>query len=274
MMPSAKLSLMLVVVLLMSIHVLESQQQRNNLAVFDAILLDDSPSWNRSIQRGMTDTIIGYFVREGSYTVLDRGSYDQIAAELDFQARGFVDDNQVRQLGRQSGAEYIVVIRVGQPTVTSYLVTASIMHVESGAIIDQVSEMKTGTVDILFELAHSVGAQLTGGARVTNEQPTVRQSQRNFTERPAPATSIVVGPKAGLNFSWFGGEDWNDLLDLLEAEPGIVAFNDAKTDFFLVVILSIGIPHSFRVKSNYCSGLSAVDLQLRTLGLLNNSSLR
>ena len=174
------LSILLLLTLLRP-AITEAQEQRKNIAVLDAILLDNSPSWNRAVQRGMTDTIIGYFVREGSYNVLDRGSYDQIATELDFQSRGFVDDAQVQQFGRQTGAEYIVVIRVGEPTRDRFIVTASIMHVETGKVIDQVSEMRSGTVDVLFDLANVVGAELTGTTAAITGQPQSRPSRDRQT---------------------------------------------------------------------------------------------
>lgn len=182
----------------------EAQEQRKNIAILDAILLDSSPSWNRAVQRGMTDTIIGYFVREGSYTVLDRGSYQQIATELEFQSRGFVDDAQVQQFGRQSGAEYIVVIRVGEPARDRFIVTGSIMHVETGAVVDQVSEMRSGTVNVLFDLAHVVGARLADRDFTETASPVIPLNLKNHTTAER-LPLFSVGFMAG-----FGEElDWD-----------------------------------------------------------------
>lgn len=65
----------------------------------------------------MTDELINVFVNSGMYTVVERGQLDQVIGEMGFSSTGMVDSNSVIEIGKLSGAQYILVGNVSMADV-------------------------------------------------------------------------------------------------------------------------------------------------------------
>ena len=130
-----------------------------SIAVLDAILeegVDDSA------RVPVTEKIIEELVSSGKYTVLDRGSVQQILEEKKFQLSGIVKDTEIKQAGEYLGADFVCVAKVSRIGGT-YFISAKIISVETGAITAQTSHEEKGDIETVLVIAKIVGVALSGG---------------------------------------------------------------------------------------------------------------
>ena len=110
----------------------------------------------------VTDKIVEELVNSGKFTVLDRANVDQILREKEFQlSSGIVRNEEIRRAGEYLGADYVVLAnasRVG----STYVISAKMIDVVTGEIAAQASTEKQGKIDVLLEIARTVGRQISG----------------------------------------------------------------------------------------------------------------
>ena len=130
-----------------------------SIAVLDAILEEGV---NDSARVPVTEKIIEELVSSGKYTVLDRGSVQQILEEKKFQLSGIVKDTEIKQAGEYLGADFVCVAKVSRIGGT-YFISGKIISVETGAITAQTSHEEKGDIETVLGIAKIVGIELSGG---------------------------------------------------------------------------------------------------------------
>ena len=177
---------------------------RDSIAVLDAILLDESPSWNIAIQRAVTDIVIEKILEAGTYRILDRSSVDEVLSEISFQVSGLVRDAEVRRAGEYLGADFVCVIRVGHPFDDVYSISASIINVESGEVVAQTSQNQQGNISILFEISDIIGTRLATGS--------VKEDIKPAEEQPKPSRlrPSYAGVSLGMGYGYYSLDDYDD----------------------------------------------------------------
>jgi TolB-like protein len=133
----------------------------------------------------VTDKIVEELVNSGKFTVLDRANVDRILQEKEFQlSSGIVRNEEIRQAGEYLGADYVVLAnasRVG----STYVISAKMIDVVTGEIAAQASTEKQGKIDVLLEIARTVGKQISGQEIVVAEAE--RKLEEKKAEAPKPA---------------------------------------------------------------------------------------
>jgi len=76
------------------------------------------------------------FVKDGRYTAVtrDAATLAQIDMEHIFQRNGAVDESQIKELGRMSGAKYLCAVK-SIPAMGSFMLEATLVDIESANII-------------------------------------------------------------------------------------------------------------------------------------------
>jgi TolB-like protein len=130
-----------------------------HVAVLDTIL---AAGMDPTAAIPVTDKIIEELVNSGKFTILDRTNVEQILREKEFQlSSGIVRNEEIRQAGEYLGADYVVLAnasRVG----STYVISAKMIDVVTGEIAAQASAEKQGKIDVLLEIARTVGKQISG----------------------------------------------------------------------------------------------------------------
>jgi len=146
------------------------------VAVLDTIL---SVGMDPAVRSPVTDKIVEELVKCGKYTVLDRASIAQVLKEKEFQlSSGLVGSEEIRRAGEYLGADLVVVAsasRVG----STHVITVKMIDVLTGKITAQASEEMKGTIDVLLQVARTVGQRIAGVA---------------VTVRPAAAAPAAAAP--------------------------------------------------------------------------------
>lgn len=73
--------------------------------------------------------------RAAEYEGLDRVDMDQIMGEHTFQRTGMVNDHQIKELGKMTGAQYILIAEVVRYN-DNYIIDAKMLDVETGSVFN------------------------------------------------------------------------------------------------------------------------------------------
>ncbi len=129
------------------------------VAVLDTIL---SAGMDPAVKSPITDKIVEELVKSGKYKVLDRANIAQVLREKEFQlSSGLVGNAEIRRAGEYLGADLVVVAsasRVG----STHVITVKMIDVLSGEITAQASGEMKGTIDVLLQVARTVGQRIAG----------------------------------------------------------------------------------------------------------------
>jgi len=88
------------------------------------------------IRKGLETQIKIAFVKDGRYTATTREEavLSQMGKEHAYQRSGAVDENQIKQLGKQSGAKYMCIVEISE-LMDSYTLDAQLVDIETADII-------------------------------------------------------------------------------------------------------------------------------------------
>jgi TolB-like protein len=159
-----------------------------HVAVLDTIL---AAGMDPTVAIPVTEKIIEELVNSGKFTVLDRMNVEQILREKEFQlSSGIVRNEEIRQAGEYLGADYVVLpnaSRVG----STYVISAKMIDVVTGEIAAQASTEKQGKIDVLLQIARTVGKQISG------QEIVVAEAEKKIEEKVEEKEVEAVKPAAG-----------------------------------------------------------------------------
>jgi TolB-like protein len=139
----------------------------------------------------VTDKIVEELVNSGKFTVLDRANVDQILREKEFQlSSGIVRNEEIRQAGEYLGADYVVLANASRLGST-YVISAKMIDVVTGEIAAQASTEKQGKIDVLLQIARTVGKQISGQEFVVVEAE--KKVEEKAEEKRIEAAKPAVG---------------------------------------------------------------------------------
>ena len=160
-----------------------------HVAVLDAVL---AAGMDKTVAAPITDKIIEELVNSGKYTVIDRANVEQVLKEKEFQlSSGVVKNEEVRQAGEYLGADLVIVAsasRVG----STYVISAKMIDVVSGEIVAQASSEQKGSIDVVLDVARTVGRQISGQKVVVAES-----RPQELVQEPAKVQTPAVQPAGG-----------------------------------------------------------------------------
>ncbi|GEM_PF-1829250 len=161
------------------------------VAVLEAIL---APGTDPTVAGPVTDKIIEELLRSEKFVVLDRANVEQVLREKEFQlSSGIVGNEEIRRAGEYLGADLVIVANVSRVGST-YVMSARMIDVISGEIIAQASSEKQGKIDVLLEIARTVGKQISGQEIVVAEAREKLEEQKSpeVKEQPVAGSSTIA----------------------------------------------------------------------------------
>ena len=142
----------------------------------------------------VADTINEQFVKSADFIALDRAYISSIQEEKKFQLSGDVNSEDIKELGVTFGAKYLCIANVSQLGST-YTVSARLIEVETAQVVSQESARRQGQIDVLFDVAETVGAKLIG-KKIANSQSTTAEQ---VEEKPVGPIKQAPEPVQGRN---------------------------------------------------------------------------
>ena len=128
---------------------------------------------------------------QDGYEAFTRTDIDQMMSEHGFQRTGMVSDEQIKELGVMSGADYICVSTLTKSNDEFYL-EAYLINVESAQISNpasQYGELTGGKLANMFPTCQALAQELIGGI-----QPNAgnKSSTPSFPNRPSAKSADVI----------------------------------------------------------------------------------
>jgi len=184
----------------------------NELSKGTQVAILDFKSDNENLSLYIIEEIYDKLINLGNLVIMERSRINTIAIEVGYQYSGFVDDNEIRRIGIQLGADYVVtgeIIFSGE----AYRLRVFAIDIEKGRRVA------------------SSSLNINRNDRQINHLLTIRQSTPNNISQPLVEKIYEIGdigPAGGIIFydKGFISERWR----YLEASP--VDLQKAKWGFF------------------------------------------
>ncbi len=141
--------------------------------------------------RGGMETSVG---NTPGYEVYDRSAFDVIMKEHGFERSGAVNDEEIKEMGKLAGVQYIIVPEA-MVDGNDFYILVKMLDVERGKFGGVHQALCTPTGSDIYSACEKLGAELFGGAIDTGNSGTSRSSsgRSNAANQKAPSISINVG---------------------------------------------------------------------------------
>ena len=144
---------------------------------------DEVTEFQSNMVRGTMESAIS---KAKGFEGYDRGAFDMIMKEQEFQRSGAVDDSQIKQLGQMAGVQYILVTEIY--TQDGYFsVNAKLLDVETGKYEQAYDEVCAKLPYDIRETCEEIGAIMFTGKR-----PSVTKKIKNTILPPSPQVPTYV----------------------------------------------------------------------------------
>ena len=174
----------------------------------------------------VSNRLMSGFINSGKYMPVERSAafLAAISKEHDFERGGTVDDDQIAQLGKQFGLQYVCVVSVLDVWQTEKYITAHIIDVNSAEVIGSCSSNGTlSTPDALMKALDGLSAELTKALDYSKQSSTSRVAVY-VTKTGNKDVDIILGDQLVAGFAKSGKyiavERTNAFLKQLQKETG------------------------------------------------------
>jgi len=137
------------------------------------------------------------------YEGFDRTDLEALLGEQDFQRTGMVSADQIKRLGKMTGAQYILVAEAAMADEANIFATAKIIDVETGRTIKTETQLMRATAQDIQNGCSIMAGNLLGvklNAGITSTATTPPSSTQAPT--PTPATQHASKPKPKTTYKW------------------------------------------------------------------------
>lgn len=132
-----------IVMLLASL--LMAQNQPKTVAVLETKTDPNVSDFQRNMIRGSIESAIA---NSKGYEGFNRSAFDDIMKEQNFQRSGAVDENQIKELGKMAGVQYILVTEASSENGRLY-VSAKLLDVETGKYVKANDKLCEANIDAI-----------------------------------------------------------------------------------------------------------------------------
>lgn len=171
-----------------------ADSQNKKVAVMVPKTGDDVTEFQSNMVRGTMESAIS---KAKGFEGYDRGAFDIIMKEQEFQRSGAVDDSQIKQLGQMAGVQYILVTEIYTQD-GDFSVIAKLLDVETGRYEQAYDEYCAASPDDIREICEEIGTVMFTGKRtyvkktrkpIVPQQTAPQQVPNYVDDRIEPAIS-------------------------------------------------------------------------------------
>ena len=167
------------VLFLLCLTVSAFAQEERKVAVFDP-----AGSVEKALLEIVREEISSVVVNTTGYTVLERQLINKVLEENRFQESGLVNDEQVSDIGKRMGADYVFVTTISLLG-ENYYISCKMIEVATARIDKQFTGTSTDGINDIPQTTQYIVRRLFG----ENAQQPVANIQRQQTDRPVQTTT-------------------------------------------------------------------------------------
>lgn len=145
---------------------LSAQENKPSIAVFDC--LSESTSADKDTRTAVREIISSTIVNTHEYDVVERVLLEQVMKEQGFQYSGIVDEEQITEIGKITGAETIILPILTSPSYgNTYILSIKMLNVKTGNIERQeVDSVPHDLAELLKKVEEMTSNLLSSGTNV------------------------------------------------------------------------------------------------------------
>ena len=177
------------------VAILETVDKQNNVSYANKIIL------RANLSKAITNT--------AGYEAYDRTDIDAIMGEQNFQRTGLVSNDQIKQLGEMTGANYILVAEAVVVDANNMFITAKLLDVETARTIITDNEVIGTSVDAIQKGCVALAKKLFH-EEIKKEIVLVSDEQR-VVETASLYDELICHPKHEQRFSGIKKYSYGDL---------------------------------------------------------------
>lgn len=199
----------LIITALMMLSAFVTAQDAMKVALLETRLGDGSTTASGMEKAMVRGELRKAIAKEEGYEAFTRTDIDQIMSEQGFQRTGMVSEEQIKQLGEMSGADYICISTLTKSNEEFYL-EAYLINVETAQISNpasQYGELTGGKLANMFPVCQALAQELIGAIQPNSNQKINTSS--NPVSRPQSQSGNVITIKVG-----------NVSFDMIRVEAG------------------------------------------------------
>jgi hypothetical protein len=151
-----------VILILLLLGSVRLQAQKKKVAVFESF----GTSITDDIKQAVADVIQEGIFNSQQYTVVEREQVAGIVKELDFQATGMVDDRQMAQIGKASGADYTCFASI-TAFGSNFQIACKLLEVETMELKYSKSVRTKKGIDDFGEVLEFIAGEMFSGKKFT-----------------------------------------------------------------------------------------------------------
>jgi len=158
---------------------IHAQDGRKAVAVVPA----EGPSVSLDIKIGVTNGLQEGVFNSGEYILLARGkAFEKALNELKFQASDFVSDNNLKEFGNATGADFVCYATLSKYSEKEYRISYKMIDVSTGEIVNMGSETVREGVSGLLTATDNIAKKLFGTGDTSSGMPanTVMRNGKTF----------------------------------------------------------------------------------------------
>ena len=263
------LNLLYSCVMILSITVSAQAQIDRKVAVFDPV-----GTVEKALLEIVREEISSAVVNTQGYTVLERQLINKVLEENKFQESGLVNDEQVSDLGKLIGADFVFVTSISTLG-NNYYISCKMIEVATARIDKQSTGTTTKGMNDVPQTTQSIVKRMFGeneqrqDAKMLNNQ-TIKSKQTTAPQRSVASDSdqskFHFGVRTGLNFTSFY-ENYNVGVSI-EANRKLIPGFQIGVVGELAVMKSLAIQPGFLLAtqgcgSQYTSGNEVINVTSR-----------
>ncbi|MDR0605790.1 MAG: penicillin-binding protein activator LpoB [Bacteroidales bacterium] len=108
------------------------------------------------VQNALTEALFEAVANSEKYILLERANFDQIKKELSLQQSGFVDDEQIVELGRLAGAELVLISSINIVN-NNCLINYRLVDILTGTVLNRAK--KTANFGTILEVINAISVE-------------------------------------------------------------------------------------------------------------------
>jgi len=158
---------------------ISTAQYSKKVAVFDM-----EGKVEESIRHIIREEISSAVVNTQGYEVVEREMIDKVLAESQFQVGGLVNDNQISELGKMIGADFVCYGSVEKLSSNYYYISLKMVNVVTAKVVSQKTGSTKDGIDGILPLASKLANLIVGNqGNISGEDVTIVKNNGNETNQ-------------------------------------------------------------------------------------------
>lgn len=113
-------------------------------------------SAEKGVKNALCEAILDGISNSGQYIIVERANFSAIIQEFEFQSSGFVDDEQIAEIGKAAGAQYVCISSINKIGY-NYQINYRLVNVTNGTVVAK--DKKTANESTLLEVIDAISKE-------------------------------------------------------------------------------------------------------------------